>query len=585
MPGRLSGCEQIINQKDEDMTAHQEYLKKSTAQVAAFAESLKENATNKTNGTFDSAAAQDFISSAVNQNTGLVIPEKVQVVLDELSEDAGNTVLKAVLDGIAIYEKQHGCKAPADVVEQALHSAYATTDMARIKNGLPKPMALDSVADSNHSEPTSLQPNRAVVAILSALGDAIPVAHYLPADISSNEGKLAIMSHRAGNTIGSYTENDSLDGTSSGNHYITGKRIHKMTPATSTGNITGKLTKVQDTELTCDQAGDAIKLLRGRAILYVNGRAAAREVANNPGSGNNSMTGTITLGATEYTIGGTINTDTGAFAITTSPAMPDTTPVAVESVIDFERDSSLTPMIQSAVNTFTLYANPWRAYTQNTIDTRTQMANELGLDPYSESVIAIQTQFANERHYEVLNYAWMLAANNSETFDFDWSSRSTQLTKTNIMMDLFSVIGALSQQMAEDTKDHGVTHLYVGKNMASLLMSLGRDIFQSSGLSPRPSIYRLGRLLGLWDVYYTPKVVTEAANSANILCIGRGTSVPLNPFVLGDAVPPTVVPLAVNVDLKQGAGFYARNFTAVNPFDLAANGCALLQVTNMPTNV
>jgi hypothetical protein len=76
-----------------------------------------------------------------------------------------------------------------------------------------------------------------------------------------------------------------------------------------------------------------------------------------------------------------------------------------------------------------------------------------------------------------------------------------------------------------------------------------------------------------------------ASNSANILCIGRGTSVPLNPFVLGDAVPPTMIPLAIGIDLKQGGGFYARNFTEVNPYDLAANGCALLQITNMPTNV
>ncbi|MBL0011042.1 MAG: hypothetical protein IPP22_08705 [Nitrosomonas sp.] len=38
---------------------HQEYLKTSTAQVAAFAEALKDNATSK-EGTFDSAASQRF---------------------------------------------------------------------------------------------------------------------------------------------------------------------------------------------------------------------------------------------------------------------------------------------------------------------------------------------------------------------------------------------------------------------------------------------------------------------------------------------------------------------------------------------
>ena len=46
------------------------------------------------------------------------------------------------------------------------------------------------------------------------------------------------------------------------------------------------------------------------------------------------------------------------------------------------------------------------------------MANELGLDPYSESVIAIQAQFANERHYDVLRKGVRLAALNTATFDF-----------------------------------------------------------------------------------------------------------------------------------------------------------------------
>ncbi|MOA09144.1 hypothetical protein D3C78_1289540 [compost metagenome] len=65
------------------------------------------------------------------------------------------------------------------------------------------------------------------------------------------------------------------------------------------------------------------------------------------------------------------------------------------------------------------------------------------------------------------------------------------------------------------------------------------------------------------------------------MCVGRATDVTRNPFVLGDAVAPTVIPLAVNADLKTGAGFYARNFTAVNPHQASAMGCALINVTNL----
>ena len=129
--------------------------------------------------------------------------------------------------------------------------------------------------------------------------------------------------------------------------------------------------------------------------------------------------------------------------------------------------------------------------------------------------------------------------------------------------------------------DHGITHMYVGKYIAAQLLSLPSDIFQPSGISERPCIFRLGRLFGRIDVYFTPKGLTDTAAAGQVLCIGKATNVTLNPFVLGDAVPPTIVPLSVGSDLRQGAGFYARNFTAVNPHKPSAMGCAMIEITNM----
>ena len=87
----------------------------------------------------------------------------------------------------------------------------------------------------------------------------------------------------------------------------------------------------------------------------------------------------------------------------------------------------------------------------------------------------------------------------------------------------------------------------------------------------------------MFDVYYTPKGVTEAADgsSAEVLCVGRATDVTRNPFVLGDAVTPMVKPLAVNADLNEGAAFYARNFTEVNPDVPSSLGCAKITITNL----
>lgn len=549
---------------------HQDYFKRETAEVATFIDNLKDNAVKA--GTFDSAAAADFMASATNQSIGVKIPKNLQVVLDEAGDGAA-TITRAILDGVNAYESQHGNTAPADVIEQALHLAYATTDSAR------RQYNLDSASNSLQSEALSLQPNRAVVAILSAMGDAIPFAHYLPADIASNEAVLAIMSHNAGSTYGRYAQGGLMDGSLSGDAYVTSSRVNKSLPAVTTGNITGALTTTQSDDETCSGA-TTVKLLRGRSLVYVNGVLAAREI-DTTGSGNSSVSGNITIAGTNYAIGGTINTDTGAYALTSTPALATTIPVVVEGFIDYERAPELTPSIITAVNTYKLHAKPWRVTTHQTIDSRTQMANELGLDPYSESVIAIQAQFANERHYEVLAKARRLAANNQSDFDFAWATRSAQMNRSQIWQDFASVLGAASQQMAIDTMNHGITHLYVGKKLASQLMALPREVFEPSGVAERPCIFRIGRLFGRYEVYYTPKGVTETANSGQVLCIGRATDVTRNPFILGDAVPPTVIPLAVGSDLRQGAGFYARNFTAVNPNAAASLGCALINVTNL----
>ncbi|WP_205183564.1 hypothetical protein [Burkholderia sp. LMG 13014] len=555
---------------------HQDYFKRETAEVDQFVDSLKDNATN--GGTFDSAAAADFLATATSQNTGVKVPDTLQTVLDEAKgDDAAALVTRAVLDGVSVYEAQHGTPAPADVIELALHSAYATTEAARRK------FSLDSATSAHHDQ-ISLQPNRAVVAILAALGEAIPFAHYLPADIGSNEARLAIMTHQAGNTFGSYAQGALLDGVDSGDAYISSSRVHTSMPAaageTTPGAVAGKITAIQATADTCDQNAAALKLLRGRSIVYVDGRVAAREV-DSAGSGNSAVSGTINVGGTSYAIGGTINTDTGAYSLTTTPALPATVPVVVEGFIDFERAPELTPTIISAVNTFSLFAKPWRVTTHQTIDSRTQMANELGLDPYSESVIAIQAQFANERHYDVLRKGVRLAALNTATFDFGAAQAHVDSGRFGVWPELAYPLSVVSQKMAEDTMNHGVTHLYVTKRVAAQFLGLPSTLFQPSGIAPRPGIYRLGRLFGQYDVYYTPKGLNETATSAQILAVGRATDVTRNPVVLGDAVPPTVIPLAVNADLRQGAGFYARNFTAVNPHDPSARGFALINVTNM----
>lgn len=553
------------------------YNRTSTEEASRFMDTLRQGVTK--GGTFDSVSAESFVGEAARASA---TPKKLQVVFDEIDQtstgaaaaEAKLSIVQALEQGARVYEEMHGETVPGDLVESALHNVYSLTRASRT--------VLDSAAaaDSNHSEPQSLQPNRAVVSILAMFSTAIPFAHYLPADIASNEAKLAIMSHKAGTTFGGYAQNDLLDGINNGEPYIGSSRVNTHAADGTATEFTGTLTAVQTDGNTCDQTAAAVKLLRGRSIVYISGLIAGEEVSSY-GSGASAVSGSFTLGETAYTVSGTVNSDTGAYAITVSPALPADTEVAIEGFIDFEREPDLIPSIITGVETFRLFAKPWRAYTRHTIDTRTQMSNELGLDPHSEAMVAIQTQFANERHYDALRKGFRLAALNQETFDYSAARSHQDSTRADVWRDLSYPLGLVSQVMAEETMNHGITHLYVGKRVAAQLQSLPASLFEGSGLADRPSIYRVGRLFGKYEVYYTPKYITEDASSAQILCVGRATDVARNPLVLGDAVAPTVVPLAMKEDLRYGSGFYARNFTCVNPHQASAKGFAMINVVNM----
>ena len=545
-----------------------QYHKQSTIQADNFLSALKDNGQTST-GTFDSAAAESFVNEALSQNT-VEVPATLQGVLDSVSDKESGYVLRAILDGAAAYEAAHGQSMPADVLEQALHSAYSTTPEGQ-------KAALDSTGNSLQSA-QSYQSNRAIVAILTTTTEAIPFVHYLPADIKSNQAKLAILEHVTGSESGLYKESSLLDGANSGDRYISSARDHVLTHGEG-GALTGKITAIQATADTCDPQGKAAKLVRGATIIYVNGLKAAQEVGSK--SVNSPIAGAVTIGDTSYAISGSVNTDNGEITLSVNPALPTSVEVLAEGFIDYERQEDLTPSIITTVETFDLFANSWRALTRQSIDSRTQMANELGLDSYSEGVIAIQAQFANERHYDVIRKARRVAVCNRETFDFNWVDAGDYKVRADIWRDFSSALGAVSQKMALLTMNHGVTHLYVGEKIAAQMQGLPADIWQPSGISARPGIYRAGRLFGKYDVYYTPRGVHEDAEGAEILCIGQASDVTRNAFILGDAVAPTVIPLATNSDLKTGAGYYARNFTAVNPHKHSAQGAALITVTNL----
>lgn len=555
-----------------------QYSSAKTQEIEQFVDGLRETQVASKN-TFDSASADEYIAGARSQNTAKV-PELLETMMQEMPDEAGSALMKGMLDGINAYEAQHGVLPTADVIEWALHQGYGTTDHAM------KKYHLDS-ASSIHGDPLALQPNRAVIAITAAIAEAIPVANYLPTDIGSNEARLIIVSHTAGTTYGQYAQNGSMDGINSGGIYASAMRVHTLTLQTaggSSGSFTGLLTTIQTDSGDCDQAAPAATLLRNRLTGYVNGMPVITEVPVDGAPTTGVLTGSITIAGTTYTFTGSITYATGAVIITPSAALPVGTTVLAEGFMDYEVAPNLVPFINTNANMFRLFASPWRVLTQQTLDSRTQFANELGLDPAAESLLAVRNQVSNERHYDVLNKAMRIASQLSVyTFNFNWTTFGEQKTRAQIWQDFSAVLGAADQDMAENTIDHGITHMYVPKNILAQIIALPLELFVPSGVVAKPGIFRVGRLFGKYEIYYSPKVVSGAAGSATgqILCIGRSTQVARCPFVLGDAVPPTVTPTAFTNQFISGNAYYARNFTKVNPHGPSALGAALITVTNL----
>lgn len=557
--------------------------KRSTAAVGALVSKLQENAakSNPSGGgaIFDSAAAVATVGELKSRapTPGEELSPNVIAVLDEF--DGEGKISQAIFNSAAKYQAAHGVGIPADLVEQGLHNVFSLTDAARSNAKYKGSLQLDSASSMQH-DGLSLQPARAIVAFLGALADPIPFAHYLPADIGSNEARLAILSHMAGADTGGYQANGLLDGIHAGQRFLSARRTNISTP-TAAGEVNGKITAIQSTPDACDQASPGVKTIRGRAQVYINGLMVGRE-ANTGTSGSNPVNGRATIGGVAYNIGGNFNPETGEYALTTSPALPTTVPVLVSAPIDFERgQSSLQAVTSTGVEVFSLYAEPLRCTTHVTPDARTQMQNELGLDPFSESMLAFHRQWAIERHFDALDLMRRVSVNNPGTFNLEYAARKADMTRARMWADFLAVVDARSQQMAEDTMDHGITHLYVGKYLKAQWSSLGTDLFTPSGVTEKPGIFRFGRF-GRYECYYNPHAPEdEAAGTAQVLCIGRGSSVARNPVVLGDAVSPFTKNLGVGVDLNDGSGLYGRAFTEINPHGLSALGAAVIDVTGM----
>jgi hypothetical protein len=551
---------------------HAETIKVSRFVNAALA-ALENGADVKSN--FDSCMAE----------AGLERPKMFDELAGRMPDGTESEVLGAILDGCEEYAARHGSGPSPDVVEAAIQQGVSCFNPKSL-DGRP---LYDSATSSAHDQ-ISLQPNRAVTAIIRTIAEAIPFAGYLPVDIGSNQSKVIIAQTLAGSNFGDYTIGATLEGVNCGGNYALAYRLATMTSSDRTSYavqfFTGNLTTGEP-----DTTTTPVKVLRGRTNVYVNGLLCGSEVPNsNSTVANSPITGSVTIDGVTYTFTGAVTIATGAVTVTFSSQLPATMAngnaivVSAEAYIDYDSQPGLIPLVTVIATTYDLFATENRIYTANTFGSAQQMRNEAGLDPETLATVKFQDQHTMERHYKFLKFARINgAANNSRTFNMNFVARGNQLTRAMIIQDLAATIGAASQQMANDTMDHGITHIYTGQFFGSILQGCPDFIWRPAGVPARAGIYKLGTLFGMYEVYYSPKVVQEAADgsASELICVGVSTQPARNPFLMGDAVPPTLLPLATNPDLKRQAAYYVRDFTQPNPHQVSGRGCALIKLTNM----
>lgn len=527
----------------------------------------------------DGATTEAILDSAKN-DSAVQLPDTLKTLLGEIGDNKANEVriLDSVSMGIDAFVQEHGVEPTADVVESAINQGHVAFRGLRADGTI-----LDS-ATSAHSDPMSLQPNRAVVSILAAIAEACPFAGYLPVDIGSNEGRLAIVSHIAGTSYGDYASGALLDGVGAGGVFSSAQRaIHFTTTGAAPYNGQFTATNLTSDPGYCDPAGTGVPVLRGRTIIFINGIPVAQDAPTGSG-GTSAFSGAVTMpDGTQLSIAGTVTLATGAVTITAPNLNLNSYEVTAQGFIDYEQAPALIPKAQLNATVYPIFANPSRIMTGITVDAAGQFRNELGLDGMSEALLAVRNQMAQERHYLALRQAYRLGANNIQAYNFNITAQGVYKTRAMIWQDFAALLGQVDQVMANQTMDHGISHLYVTAFVAGQLPSLPPELFTPSGVQVRPGIYRVGRLFGKYEVYYSPKVISQSTDlkTAEILAIGRSNQPGRCPIIFGDAIAPTFLDLNMQTDLVKNAAIYSRDFTVVNPHMPSALGAARINVSGL----
>lgn len=525
-------------------------------------------------------------------------------------------IFDGIADGIAEYKRRHGGdEPPAHVLAAALTTA------AMPFGGGEKQDAAEVTFDSlslGHHESNSVVPAATQVVITYGISNSLPIVSMLPNPMGSNELPIVYGDVVAGLDMGAMRVGDKMDGDKAGMPYLENRHI-----LTATKGATGAFTLPVHMAYTAERAANGMvkfvpdtsspkaPFLGGRVAIMVKGQ----EIANDKHRQHGTLKGTsvlqaldpVIIGADKYILT-SASADLDNHDVTmqfdiTNGAEPAAEDVTVEIIFDYERKNASGQKILPEPSTDmeflhrSIYAHPSRSRSTATIDSITQLANELGVNWYAAAQTIAMQRYYFEQTSRLLRTAFNMCLYNQDpesgrviTFDFN----KTGVSPTNIA-DAFANI-QITLGVARTRLSRAINmaingyDIYVSDRGAAFFSGMGAQNYESTGVGfgDQYSVYRIGRLKNSGaNVYYVPQsmgVFNEdgaAATTAHALIAPRPTVPAQAPFVGMIAVPPMV--LTSNGDaFEKDVAIYSRQAAETNPIPRYGNQCMLIELINLP---
>lgn len=587
-------------------------------------------------------AAKDNVSKAA------FIP---QALLD-LEEKVGKAGMSHIFDsidtGVKAYRNRHGGAMPdAALVASAINAgSLLHTGLDRSQtNGLfdsasdafggPEVQQFYDSVSKGGSTHTAEVPSLAMVTIAMTIANAMPVVSYLPNPKGTNTVPLVYVRQVAANTYGQTEKNEFLDGLKAANQYFDAVHRFEMVPNADrkTFTITTKRCVDPTTLKPVDDAGSLPFVLGGTAIT-VGGVFVAHDEQSNQSGGSTTGTfniypqdvdGFTTKDGINKVASGRVDLSKDQITVTFEKAIPEGVSVKASVYANFEaKDNNGNYILQApSVDTRNEYgsvsAYAIRAIYTASIDSITQMQNELGVDVRAAFVAVVIGKLMFEQTCRLLKEARDLAEG---SFSADGKlvlvreldlSRGNDLTQAfnksaDIIAEVIPALEDMKRRITERTAHSPDGYdVYVTGSLSTLVRSLADDTnFIPTGLTlgvPN-NITRIGSR-GTDNFYYVPssagvlndgelklvigvddtdpanpKQITEDVTFGEMLIIARN-SVAAKSVFIGHIAVPVITEDVRAKSFEQGVTVYTRQAAQLNRNSRFGGQVALLRVIKL----